>query len=103
MTKALEALAKPKSDIKKLKELGASAKEFKNKFDELQCEELAEQIACLKAKQMAIGERTDLTSEQKDRQKQKIEEEIKPLLELTNEQKCDPSKRDATKCPDQKG
>ncbi len=103
LTKALEALAKPKGNIKKLKELGASAKELKSKFDELQCEELAEEIACLKAQQTAIDARTDLSPDQKKGKKQKIEEQIKPLVELSNEQKCDETKLKNAKCPDTKG
>lgn len=103
LRKALEALAKPKLNIKQLKELGASAKEFKNKFDELQCEELGGRIACLKTQQAEVDKRTDLSDEQKKTAKEKIQKEIDSLLELTNEQKCDKGKRDKAECPDKKG
>lgn len=103
LIKALDAMAKPKSDLKKLKELGNSAKEFKNKFNDLQCDELTEQIACLKAHQQALGQRTDLTPQQKTSRKEKIDEEIKQLMELSDTQECDRKKRDEAKCPSSKG
>jgi hypothetical protein len=103
LTKALEALAKPKGDIKKLKELAASAKAFKSKFDELECGELAEQIACLKAQQAAIDAALDLTPEQKKKKKEKLDDQIKQLLELSKEQKCDQDQLKNAKCPDKKG
>jgi hypothetical protein len=102
LTKALEALAKPKGDIKKLKELAGSVKEFKSKFDELECQQLAEEIACLKEEQSKIDKRTDLTDEQKKVKKDKLEVQIKALTDLNTEQKC---KTDLSKvqCPDTKG
>jgi outer membrane murein-binding lipoprotein Lpp len=103
LTQALEALAKPKSDVKKLRELAAAAKELKVKFDELECADLAEQIACLKAQQAAIDAATNLTPDQKKARKQKLENQIKSLLELGKEQKCDSTKLTTAKCPDKKG
>jgi hypothetical protein len=103
LTKALEELAKPKSDIKKLKELGAAAKEFKDKFDSLECEDMARQLACLKAKQSDIDKQANKDQAQKDKEKAKIQSEIERLLEQTGEHKCDSKKRDATTCPDKKG
>lgn len=103
LTKALEALAKPKSDIKKMRELAAAAKEFKTKFDELECADIAEEIACLKAQQAAIDAATNLTPDQKKAKKQKLEDQIKSLLELSKEDKCDQEKLKKAKCPDAKG
>ena len=103
LTKALEALAKPKSDLKKLKELAFAAKEFKTKFDELECVEIAEQIACLKAQQATIDAATDLTPDQKKAKKQKLDNQIKSLLERGKEQTCDSTKLTTGKCPDKKG
>ena len=103
LTKALEALAKPKSDIKNMKELAAAAKEFKTRFDELECGEIAEEIACLKAQQATIDASADLSPEQKKTKKQKLEDQIKPLLELSKERNCDQEKLKNAKCPDQKG
>ena len=103
LTKALETLAKPKSDLKKLKELAAAAKELKTKFDALECAELAEQIACLKAQQATIDAATDLTPEQKRAKKQKLEDQIKSLRELGTEEKCDSAKLTTGECPDKKG
>ena len=103
LTKALEALAKPKSDLNKLKELAIAAKQVKTKFDELECAELADEIACLRAQQATIEARPDLSPEQKKAQKQKLEDQIKSLLELGKEQKCDSTKLTAGKCPDKKG
>jgi hypothetical protein len=103
LTKALEALAKPKSDLKKLKELAVAAKEVKTKFDALECAEIAEEIACLKAQQATIEAATDLSPEQKKAKKQKLEDQIKSLTELGKEQKCDSTKLTNAKCPDQKG
>ena len=102
LTKALEALAKPKSDIKKLKELASAAQAFKTKFDELECAELAEQIACLRAQQASI-DGAKLTEEQKKAKKAKLENQIKSLLELSKEQSCDQEKLKNTKCADKKG
>jgi hypothetical protein len=102
LTKALEALSKPKSDVKKLKELAASAKEFKTKFDELECDALAEEIACLKAEQSAVDKRENLTAEQKKAAKEKLEMQIKALKDLNKEQKCK-TDLDKVKCPDTKG
>jgi hypothetical protein len=93
LTKALEELAKPKGNVKQLKELGAAAKEFRDKFNELQCEDLAGQIACLKASQAGK------TPEESDA----IQAEIDSLMEQSTEQKCDAAKRDKTTCPDKKG
>jgi hypothetical protein len=103
LTTALEALAKPKSDIKKLQELATAAKKFKTKFDELECAELAEEIACLKAQQATIQARGDLSAEQKKAKQQKLENQIKSLIELGGEQKCDSTKLSTAKCPDTKG
>ena len=103
LTQALEALAKPKSDLKKMRELAAAAKELKTRFDELECAELAEQIACLKAQQATIDAATDLTPDRKKAKKQKLENQIKSLLELGKEQKCDLTKLTTGKCPDKKG
>jgi hypothetical protein len=101
LTKALEALGKPKSSLKKLKELKTAAEEFKTKFDDLQCEELAEQIACLKDQIAAITKgATTLTDEQKA-QKEKLEAQLKPLEELAKECKDEILKN--AKCPDKKG
>lgn len=100
LTKALEALGKPKGSLKRLKELKAAAEEFKSKFDDLQCEELAEQIACLKDQIAAITENATLTDEQKA-QKETLEAQLKPLEELATECKADILKN--TKCPDKKG
>jgi hypothetical protein len=72
LTQALEALAKPKSDVKKLRELAAAAKELKVKFDELECADLAEQIACLKAQQAAIDAATDLSQETEARKSNQV-------------------------------
>ena len=125
LRKALEAMAKSKGKIKQLKEFGASAKQFKAKFDELQCEDVAEQIACLKKrleainkkKLEAIKKRDDLSAAGKQDQMkevqneidslsdqmEEVQSEIDSLIELSNEQKCDTKKRDATKCPESKG
>lgn len=103
LIKALQELAKPKSDIKQLKELGAAAKEFKKKFDELQCEDLAEQIACLNARKKEITDSKTLTPEQKTDASARVQTEIDSLGELSTMQKCDESKLKDTKCPDKKG
>lgn len=103
LRKALEAMAKPKGKIKQLKELGASAKEFKAKFDELQCEELAEQIACLKKQIEAIKKRDDLSPVEKQDETEELQNEINSLTELSNDQKCDTKQREAAKCPEPKG
>ena len=103
LTKALEALAKPKSDIKKLKELASAANEFKTKFDDLECTELAEEVACLKAQQETINARTDLSDEQKKTKTEKLDNQIKQLLELSKGQKCDQDKLKNAKCPNKKG
>jgi hypothetical protein len=100
LTKALEALGKPKGSLKRLKELKAAAEEFKSKFDDLQCEELAEQIACLKDQIAAITKNATLTDEQKA-QKEDLEAQLKPLEELATECKADILKN--AKCPDKKG
>jgi hypothetical protein len=102
LTKALEALAKPKSDLKKLRELAVAAKEIKTKFDALECAELAEEIACLRAQQATI-EAADLSPEQKKATKQKLEDQIKSLTELGKAQKCDSTELTTAKCPDKKG
>ena len=103
LTKALEALAKPKSDIKKLKDLASAAKQFKTKFDDLECAEVAEEIACLKAQQAAIDAATDLSADQKKTKKQKLEDQIKQLLERSKGQNCDQEALKNAKCPDKKG
>jgi hypothetical protein len=100
LTKALEALAKPKGSLKKLKELGTSAKEFKNKLDELECEELAEEMACLKDQSKALEAIKNPTPEQK-KQKARIEEQRKSLEELGKE--CKKETLDKARCPDTKG
>ncbi len=101
LTKALEALSKPQGDIKKLKELAASAKEFKTKFDELECNALAEEIACLKEEQAAIEKLKDPSPEQKA-DKQRLGMQIKALEDLNKEQKCK-TDLNKVKCPDTKG
>jgi hypothetical protein len=103
LRKALEAMAKRKGQIKQLKELAGSAKQFKAKFDELQCEELAQEIACLKAQLKAISERKDLTPEQIGAATEKIQKQIDALRELSDDQKCDQTKREDAKCPNEKG
>lgn len=103
LRKTLEALAKPKSDIKQLKQLASSAKEFKAKFDELQCEDLAQEIACLKKRLEAIKTRTDLDDAQKKAATESLQKEINSLTELGDDQKCDAKKREDTKCPEAKG
>ncbi len=94
LTKALEALGKPKSSLKKLKELKSAAEEFKSKFDDLECEELAQEIACLEAQIAAL-------SAQQTEQKEKLEAQLKPLKERTTECKDEIMKN--AKCPDKKG
>lgn len=54
LSKALDELAKPKSNIKQLKELAAAAQEFRTKLVELQCDDFARQIACLKKQKAAL-------------------------------------------------
>ena len=103
LTKALEALAKPKGDLKKLRELASAAKELKTRFDTLECEAVAEEIACLKAQQATIDAASDLTPDHKKARKQKLENQVKSLLELGKEQKCDSAKLATGKCPDKKG
>lgn len=101
LTKALEALGKPKGSLKKLKELRTAAEEFKTKFDDLQCEELAEEIACLKDQIAAITKSSPVLSDQQNAQKEKLEAQLKPLVELAKECKDDIIKKG--KCPDTKG
>ncbi|MCU1265568.1 MAG: hypothetical protein JWM21_1886 [Acidobacteria bacterium] len=103
LSKALQELGKPKSNIKQLKELGEAAKEFKKKFDELECGGIAEQIGCLKVRQKVIAESTSLSDEQKKDGLAKIKAEIDGLIELGTAQKCDVSKLNSTECPDKKG
>lgn len=100
LTKALEALAKPKGSLKKLKDLKSAAEEFKSRFDDLQCEELAEEIACLTDQIAAIDKITAPTDQQKA-QKEKLEAQLKPLKELTTE--CKDSIMKKATCPDKKG
>jgi len=102
LTKALEALSKPKSDIKKLKDLATAATVFKKKFDELECNQLAEEIACLKAEQAEIDTRSGLTDAEKKAKKESLGVQIKTLTDLHKEQKCQ-TKLDTVKCPDTKG
>jgi DNA repair exonuclease SbcCD ATPase subunit len=94
LTKALEALAKPKGSLKKLKELKTAAEEFKTRFDELQCEELGAEIACLKAQIAAL-------TDQQKAQKENLQAQLKELEERAKDCKEDIIKK-AT-CPDQKG
>lgn len=103
LTKALEALAKPRSDVKKLKDFASAAGEFKTKFDALECADIAERIACLRAQQATIEAAADLLPEQKKARKDKLENQIKQLLELSKEEKCDETKQKGAKCPDKKG
>jgi len=101
LTKALEALGKPKGSLKKLKELKTAADEFKTKFDDLQCEQLAEEIACLKDQIAAIDKSAPTLSDLQNAQKEKLEAQLKPLEELAKECKEDIIKK--AKCPDTKG
>lgn len=101
LTKALEAMGKPKGSLKKLKELKAAAEEFKSKFDDLQCEELAEEIACLKDQIAAITKSSPVLTDQQTAQKERLEAQLKPLEELATECKVDIIKN--AKCPDTKG
>src|SRR5690349_1543256 len=100
LTKALEALGKPKSSLKKLKELKTAAAEFKTKFDDLECEELAQEIACLKD-QIAAIEKSAAPTDQQKAQKEKLEAQLKPLEERAKECKDEIMKN--AKCPDKKG
>ena len=54
LSKALEELAKPKSNVKQLKELAGAAQEFRSKLAELECDDFARQIACLKKQKEAL-------------------------------------------------
>ena len=101
LTKALEALSKPKGDMKKLKELATSAQAFKTKFDELECNELAEEIACLKAALAEVDKGKDLSPAMKAK-KESLLVQINALKDLSKEQKCQ-SDLDKVKCPDLKG
>jgi uncharacterized lipoprotein NlpE involved in copper resistance len=94
LTKALEELAKPKSDIKKIKELGLAAKEFKDKLDALGCEELARQIACLKAKLDGLSVQAE---------KDKVQAEIDRLADEMSNSGCNANLLNTIKCPDKKG
>jgi len=103
LTKALQELAKPKSKIKQLKDLAGAAEKFKGKLDELQCEEIAQEIACLMVRQKQISDSTTLTDPQKIDGLAKIQTDIDRLIELSTGQKCNETKRKGTQCPDKKG
>lgn len=79
LIKALEELAKPKGDIKKLKDLAESAKEFKNKLGELECEDIERQIASLKKK---------LSNESQPEKKESIQTEIDRLTKQMTDSGC---------------
>ncbi len=105
LSKALEELAKPKSDIKKLRELGKSAQEFRDKFLDLECEELARQIACLKKEKDALTNNAGKESNPSRKEKLMddagdVEEEIKRLTEQFNNGNCKADLLTKTTCPD---
>lgn len=106
LSKALDELAKPKSDIKQLKELAAAAQEFRSKLVELECDDFARQIACLK-KQKAALEKDAAALGGNDEEKRRLLGEAKALQgeidRLTEQFKSGGCKDDAlTKatCPD---
>jgi uncharacterized protein YicC (UPF0701 family) len=70
---ALEDLARPGSDIAQLKDAAAFAVKFKQKLDELRCEDLASEIKCLELKAAAATgvEKTRIQGEI-DRLKQRM-------------------------------
>lgn len=93
LSKALQELGKPKSDIKRLKELAAAATQFKEKFDSLECEDLARQINCLKAQLKAA----------KPDEQEKVQAEVERLENQLKEKGCSPDLLNTVKCPDKKG
>jgi hypothetical protein len=93
LSKALQELGKPKSDIKQLKELASAAKQFKEKFDALECEDLARQINCLK-------EQLKKTPPNKQ---EKVQAEIDRLSDQMKDKGCSADLLNSVKCPDKKG
>jgi hypothetical protein len=93
LSKALQELGKPKSDIKRLKELAAAASQFKEKFDSLECEDLARQINCLKEQ---------LKTATPDRQGA-LQAEIDRLVKQMGDKGCSADLLNTVKCPDKKG
>lgn len=70
---ALEELAQDKSRIEQLKEAGVFAARFKEKLDELQCQELARAIKCLEAQANAAqGDEKTALQGQINRLKQQL-------------------------------
>lgn len=93
LSKALQELGKPKSDIKRLKELASAAAEFREKFDTLECEDMARQINCLK-------EQLKKTPPNKQ---EEVQAEIDRLSDQVKDKGCSAGLLDTIKCPDKKG
>jgi len=85
---ALEELAKPTSNIAQLKEAGDFAVKFKQKLDELRCNDLVVAIKCLEPKAAAA------TGAEKTR----IQGEIERLKQRMKDDQCDSSLLTSAKC-----
>ena len=91
LIKVLEELAKPKSNLKQLKDLALAAKTFKDRLNELECEDIERQIACLQKKKDS--------AETPANQKEKIQAEIDRLQKQMNDTGC---KNKGLVCPESK-
>ena len=105
LSKALDDLAKPKSNIKQLKELAQAAQEFRGKLLELECDDFARQIACLKkqkdaADAAAAAETEDIKKQGSRAEAKALQDEINRLTEQFGNGGCKAAALTNATCPD---